>query len=247
MNKLLASIMAVLVLAGTAFAGSGIRVERVQFAKGNTSAFIKGKLKGDADVDYLVNAGAGQTIAVSLKGSNRMNYFNVLPPGSDDVAMHVGDTGEDYSGMLPDDGDYKVRVYLVRAAARRNESSDYTVTISVTGRHLAPAPASQDALVPGTRFHASANITGLTYIDTFGDRAPKQCQAFVIRRGTDGTATVEIPQGSSAPRRILFVKGKPAASDSSSQMTFARRGDVTIVTFEGGEFYEIPDAFVFGG
>ena len=61
--------------------------------------------------------------------------------------------------MLPTDGDYKVRVYLMRNAARRNEVSDYTLTISVTGKPLAPIPASQDALLPGTKFHASGSVT----------------------------------------------------------------------------------------
>ncbi len=48
-------------------------------------------------------------------------------------------------------------------------------------------------------------------------------------------------------RRILFVQGKPVASDSSDTMTFTRQGDVTIVKFESGEFYEIVDALIFGG
>jgi len=71
----------------------------------------QGPVKGGADVDYLVRAAAGQTITVSLKVSNRSNYFNVLPPGSQDVAMHVGQDGGPYTGMLPADGDYGVRVY----------------------------------------------------------------------------------------------------------------------------------------
>jgi len=32
--------------------------------------------------------------------------------------MYAGQTGEAYTGMLPADGDYKVRVYLMRNAAR---------------------------------------------------------------------------------------------------------------------------------
>jgi hypothetical protein len=41
----------------------------------------------------------------------------VLPPGSKDVAMHVGQTGRDFKGILPTDGDYTIHVYLVRGAA----------------------------------------------------------------------------------------------------------------------------------
>jgi len=234
-------------VAATVAAQPPIRTERIKFAKGATSAMIKGQVKGDADVDYLVRAGAGQTISVSLKPSNRSNYFNVLPPGSKDVAMHVGQTGEDYTGVLPTDGDYTIRVYLVRAAARRNETSTYTLTVSVSGKALKPTAAAVDAVIPGTAFHASAPIPCLPYIDTLRDKQPRQCEAFVIRRGFDGTATVEIPQENSVPRRILFVKGQPVASDTFSPMAFSRNQYVTIVTFDTGEYYEIPDMLVFGG
>ena len=252
MNKILAAIAVAIVFiqpfVGTATAAEqGIRTERVQFAKGATKAVIKGQVKGYSDVDYLVRAGAGQTITVTLKRSNLSNYFNVLPPGSKDVAMYVGQTGEDFTGMLPTDGDYTIRVYLVRAAARRNESSNYTLTISVTGRALAPVPASQDAVLPGTSFHASAKITCVPYIEKFLEKKQQECEAFVVRRGFDGTATVEIPQKNSVARRILFVKGKPVASDSPYPVTFTRKDDFTNVIFDTDERYEIPDALIFGG
>jgi len=221
------------------------RQERVTFAKGASSATIKGQVKGDETIDYLVRAGAGQTLSVALKPSNRSNYFNVLPPDSADVAMYAAQTGEAYSGMLPADGDYKVRVYLVRAAARRNESSAYTLTIGVTGKALEPLPGAQDALVPGTKAHAKASIAcvPMPYVET----TAKQCEAFVTRRGVDGTATVEISLGTAGRRRILFVQGKPVASDSAEPMTSTRQGDVTTVKFDSGERHEIPDALVFGG
>jgi hypothetical protein len=80
----------------------------------------------------------------------------------------------------------------------------------------------------------------------YGDAKPQQCEAFVIRRGVDGTATVEIPS-KGIKRRILFVSGKPVASDSSEKMTVTRQGDVTTVKFESGEYYEIVDALIIGG
>jgi hypothetical protein len=85
------------------------------------------------------------------------------------------------------------------------------------------------------------------YIEKFREKKPQQCEAFVIRRGFDGTATVEIPQENSVARRILFVKGKPVASDSPYPVVFTRKDDVTIVTFDTDERYEIFDALVFGG
>lgn len=222
------------------------RQERVTLARGATSATVTGRLKGSEDVDYLVRAAAGQTITVSLQHSNASNYFNVIAPGHESVAMYVGDVDEPFTALLPADGDYRIRVYLARAAARRpNASSTYTLSVTVTGTPLAPLPARLDALVRGTAFHASASI--LCVAAPYADRQPKPCPAFVIRRGTDGTATVDVPLGSGVARRILFVRGRPVASDSAEKLTYTREGDVTIVAFDSGEIFHIPDAFVVGG
>ena len=219
--------------------------ERVTFAKGDSSAKIKGQLKGDETVDYVLRAKAGQILTVTLKTSHGANYFNVLPPNSTDVAMFIGQIGGDFKGILPTDGDYTIRVYLMRSAARRNESSDYTLTISVTGKPLVPVPSSQDAVIPGTPYHARAPLTCVA--NPYAETKPQKCEAFVIRRGFDGTATVEIKQDGKVKRRILFLEGKPVTSDSSESMTVTRQGDVTIVKFNSGEHYEIVDALIFGG
>ncbi len=136
-------------------------------------------------------------------------------------------------------------VYLMRSAARRNESSDYTLTIGVTGKPLVAVPASQDAVIPGTPYHASTPLTCVA--NPYAETKPQQCEGFVIRRGFDGTATVEIKQNGEVKRRILFLNGKPVASDSFESMAVTRQNDVTTVKFDSGELYEIVDALIFGG
>lgn len=223
---------------------NGIRRETITFARGASEATVSGHLQGDTTVDYRVRASAGQTLAVTLQETNPQNYFNVLPPGSEDVAMFVGQDGSDFKGMLPDDGDYTIRVYLMRPAARRREKSDYTLTVGVTGKALTPLDASRDALLPGTRFHASGTIACTPAFAA----APDGCDAFVVRRGTDGTATVEIRvKAQREPvRRILVVAGTPVASDAAEPLTFTRQRDDTLISI-GDERYTIPDALVTGG
>lgn len=248
MNRTLATVAATFVffqpfMAASSLARSEGRAERVQFEKGATSTVIKGEVKGYEYVDYLVGAGAGQTLDVRLATSNAASYFNINPPDGD-VSMFIGSTsGGSFVGVLPTDGDYGIRVYLMRSAARRNESASYTLTIAVTGRPLAATPAGKDALIPGTRFHASAAIRCVP----LAGAQEQECQAFVIRRGFDGTATVEVRSGESFRRRILFVKGKPVSSDSPDTLSAGRKGDSSMVTLGGGERYAIPDAFVTGG
>lgn len=241
-----AALLLALATAPLLAAEAGPRRERVAFAKGAASATIQGKLTGHESVDYLVDARAGQTISVALKVSNEAASFNLLPPGSADAAMFVSQAGEAFTGTLPDDGDYAVRVYLVRAAARRNEASDYTLTIGVTGQPLHPLAAAEDATLPGTRFHAAGTVSCVPR--PYADSKPQACEGLVVRRGHDGTATVEIRQGDFR-RRILFVAGKPVAADTFEAMKVARQDDrdTTVVTFDSGERHEIVDALLTGG
>ena len=123
-----------------ALSADGIESRPLQFAKGTSSATVKGSLKGDKIIDYKLRAKAGQNMSVTLKTSNGANYFNVLPPGSTGEAIVIGSTsGNEWTGPLPADGEYTVRVYLMRSAARRSETADYTLTVGLTGAAAASA------------------------------------------------------------------------------------------------------------
>ena len=75
----------------------------------------------------------------------------------------------------------------------------------------------------------------------------KSCDAGVVRRGNDGTATFEAIDPMGVQRRILFVQGKPVAADTMDPLTATRQADVTVVKVGDNERYEIPDAFLNGG
>jgi hypothetical protein len=48
------------------------------------------------------------------KGANTANYFNILAPGENQVAMFNGSiAGSQYEGSFPKSGDYKVCVYMM--------------------------------------------------------------------------------------------------------------------------------------
>lgn len=225
-------------------AGDGSPQPRaVQFAKGTSSAQLRGTVKGSGDIAYTVTARAGQTLTVSMKPSNASLYFNINPPGSL-VSMFVGNmSGQDAQVMLPSDGTYTVLVYLMRNAARRNESATFTLNVGVTGQPLPALTGAQDARIAGTPFHAAAAVACLPT----GAEPGGQCKASVIRRGRDGTATVEIQAANGLLRRVLFVKGQPVASDSAEPVKSARQGDLTRVRIGDGEQYDIPDALLTGG
>jgi hypothetical protein len=171
-KKIVFSVMAFSIFMGSSqvLAKDEIRTERVQFKKGSAEATIKNRIKGYEVVDYLLGARAGQTMSVNLKTSSGANYFNVLPTGSN-AAIAVGELLDNkWTGTLPVDGDYTVRVYLMRSAARRNETANFTLTVGITGR--------ADAKVAGTPYHATGTVPCSVGTDPKGSA---QCSFGVIR------------------------------------------------------------------
>jgi heat shock protein HslJ len=222
-------------------------VKPVRFASGKSEAVIRGRITGRQYVDYQLRAGAGQRMTVKLEGSNGANYFNLLPPDRLNEAMAIGEfNGNRFDGLLPDDGLYTIRVFLMRSAGRRGETSDFTLAVGITGAPLKPVPAKVDAVIPGTPFHARTT----TKCEPLYTQA-RECEAWVIRRGFDGTATVmlrwETGNDQKGMRRILFVKGEPKAADTPRPMTFTRNERGWRVSFGGEEHFEIPEPLVFGG
>jgi hypothetical protein len=147
-----------------------IRQERLQLEPSGSCTTIKGTIKGDQIVDYQFYAGAGQTIVVNFKPSNLSAYFNVMPPGTNE-AIFIGSTsGNRFEDVLPADGVYTVRVYLMRNAARRHETANYTLeTGFVEGSKTAAAPLAAPVTrlsfdktleLQGIRFHVTCTNDG---------------------------------------------------------------------------------------
>lgn len=241
-------IVCVFFAAGSwAWAAGAIESRPVHFAKGASSATLKGSLKGDKVIDYRLRARAGQTMTVSLRTGNTANYFNVLPPGSKDVAIFIGSTrGNDWTGKLEADGEYTVRVYLMRSAARRNETAKFTLTIGITGSEggaaaLGAAPAS-DAKVPGTPYHATGQVRC-----SMGSAPPGSAQCdFGVIRGRPGNAEVHVTPPGGFERVLTFIDVKVTAN-GGAQVKANKSGDLWLIDVNDYEHYRIPDAVITGG
>lgn len=306
-----------------------MRVQSIRFVPGKTNGVAHGVIRGDDTQDYRLTLAANEKFSVSMRTSHRSSYFNITAPGAD-TALHIGSTGgNQFSGSAPQAGDYTIRVYLMRNAARRNESARYSLNVTretpapampkgdfadglmggpdfwvvsglrgrsstalrhaprssaaglarlregtvvknlgcrmtgqtrwcqvdfgeergwVNGRFLresaAPGAARRDdALVPGTNFHA----TGEVPCKIMAAPAASQC-AFGVTRGERGVATVFITLPSGAKRVLGFSGGEARSLQAASSVTQRRDSDNTIVTIDGGaEQYTIPDALVNGG
>jgi hypothetical protein len=249
---MLASMFAV--ASTVAIAADGIETRTLRFAKGASSATVKGSLKGDQTIDYKVGARAGQTMNVTLKSSNGSNYFNVLPPGSNDVAVFVGSTdGNQWTGTLAADGTYTIRVYLMRSAARRNESANYALAVGIAGAPAKVAAADGEAKAADPVERAGAgkfDATGRIPCAQAKGQPMGQCDFGVARAG-GGTAAVVVTRPDGRKRFIFFEKGKATGADLSQadgNMAFraSKQADLYVIQ-AGDERYEIPEAVIVGG
>lgn len=130
------------------------RNETVQFSAGATSASLSGSIQGYDGVNYRLGSQADQSMSVLFSPDNTSCYFNVLPPGSQTAIFNGSVTGNEFSSRLSESGDYRVQVYMMRNAARRNETCNYEITFEIRGEsnqsdledleQQAPDDASED-------------------------------------------------------------------------------------------------------
>lgn len=176
MQKLGLLLLVWITVAAPVLAADGLREQRVHFKAGAAGTTLKGRLEGRDGVDYVLGAGAGQHMTVTLHADNPQAYFNILPPGSDQ-ALFIGSTsGNRFDEVLSASGDYRIRVYLMRAAARRDESTHYRLDIRIDGP-AAPAGDFADSLSGGPDFW---EVTGVARGDTLNLRAGPSAQARVV-------------------------------------------------------------------
>lgn len=159
---------------------------QVSFSGGSNGTTLSATIKGDQAVRYILNARAGQRMAVVMTTSNASAYFNVTAPGATE-ALHIGSVaGNDFDGILPAGGNYAVDVFLMRNAARRGETAKFTIRFEITGGGAANTiqPDFADGLMGGPDFWA---VAGLMPGDTLNLRTGPSAKNRVIGKLSEGT------------------------------------------------------------
>jgi hypothetical protein len=123
--------LAFLGVASPAFAQNPYRTEQVRFAKGASSVTVPGSIRADGGVSYALTVRAGQTMKVSMRTGSASVRFNIIAPGVDEP-LFSGSTARPYTGKTPVAGPYRIVVYMMEAAAMRDETAAYALTIGVT-------------------------------------------------------------------------------------------------------------------
>ena len=117
---------------------SDIVEKTVRFSAGASGTVINDQIVGYESISYLIGAGAGQVMTVRLQPTNNATYFNIYGPGKGPGDEAIANSSLDgpmvpdinqFSAVLPANGQYTISVYMMRSAARRDERSRYALDI----------------------------------------------------------------------------------------------------------------------
>ena len=103
------------------------KTQRVRFARGRTTAVLRGAVVRGTQDRYILGARAGQTMTVHITSREDNAVFTILSP--DATALEGAEEGTDatdWTGRLPLNGDYSIWVGPTRGNA--------TYTLEVTIR-----------------------------------------------------------------------------------------------------------------
>ncbi len=103
--------------------------QRIRFARGHSSTTISGRIAGFDTKDYVVGASAGQEMTLRLKSSNPGAFFVIYSING--RATDMNETTE-WSQRLSESGDYLIRVFMMRSAARRKGAvASFTLSVAI--------------------------------------------------------------------------------------------------------------------
>ncbi len=126
--------------------------ERLELQTGAAPRVIESSITGEQIIDYVIAGEPSQILSVDLQTTNASNYFNISRADSPE-ALFIGSTRGTVADIpLPETGEYVVRIYLVRAAARRNESARFSLALGLG------APEFADSLFGGPDFWAVSGL-----------------------------------------------------------------------------------------
>jgi hypothetical protein len=119
-------ILATILLSPVLALSQGGKVQRVRFAKGRTTAVLKGAVIRATKDRYILGAGGGQTMIVHVTSLEKNAVFYIMAPdGSMLNGANDEDDATDWEGELPANGDYSIYV----SPSRGNATYTLEVTI----------------------------------------------------------------------------------------------------------------------
>ena len=127
MKRIYLPILLVVFLICSALTAYAWKVQRVKFARGRTTAVLKGAVVRATNDRYILGARGGQTMIVHITSLEKNAVFRISgPDGGELPGAEDGSDASDWTGELPANGDYSIWVSPTRGNA--------TYTLEVTIR-----------------------------------------------------------------------------------------------------------------
>jgi hypothetical protein len=168
-------------------------------------------VRGYDGIRYSIGAAAGQTISVLFAPRNKSCYMNVWAPGSDSAAFVGSVTGNEYSANLIASGNYAVQVYLMRNAARRNESCRFSLTVEITGAPGGVSAGVADPVMQDTCRSEAATMYGVQ---------PRQIAVATVRKAGGGYEIAgTADKGAEGIKKLRCIFGAGRTFDHIMAMT----------------------------
>ena len=180
--------------------------QRITFAQGANSATVTGQLAGYTVDYYLVNAYAGQQIQVSVTTPSTRAYISLITPSGAALARAQAGT-KNYTGTLPETGDYTIRV----STNPGGPQIVYTLNVTITGSSVTPPPGYQRiSFQPGaTSAQVYGQVDGTTPINYVLEASAGQRMRLVLAS-----------PNSNAFLTVVSPGGTPLARAQNSILTF---------------------------
>jgi len=175
--------------------------ERFSFATGTSSALVYDQIDGTSLDTYLINAGAGQRMQLSVTSPANNVYLTLVSPGGSPLAR-AQNGAQAFDQQLPESGDYQLQI----SAPVGTTQTSYTVMIIITGSLPQPPPQTGSNIrinfAPGaTSAQRSGQVNGNTYVGyVLNARAGQHMQINVASPGGNVYLTLVSPGGSPLAR-----------------------------------------------
>jgi hypothetical protein len=108
------------------------RRQQVELAAGAPTRTFSDAIGGFEAVSYAMHLRSGQTLDISLATNNLSNCFDVYTSGAEKPFFVGGDSGSSHRFRATASGEYIIKVYLLRLAARDNQSAHYSLGLKIT-------------------------------------------------------------------------------------------------------------------
>lgn len=185
----------------------------VQFKPGATSTMLKGAVKGYDTASFSLEAKSRQVMQMLFKPSNRFCYFTVGEKGKDGFAHDGTMDGNEFGRNLTADASYRIEVFLMRNAARRNERCKYDLSIEITGPAGGASAGVSDAVMRDACKGATAPM--------YGVEPRNVAAAGAIRKARDGGFTLDgtIDKGKEGIKKMRCIFKADRTMDHVMAMT----------------------------